>query len=334
MTQKKQFRKRMMPMMAVAIIISLAYLTTTFVLSIKPPEGNPTLGNINCTPTPIGVGIASDSDKLSEDIQPIQPDEIYNFLLAGTDAVSSNTDTIMVLSLNVTDKKINVLSIPRDTIVNSERAVKKINAAYELGGITQFEQEVSGIIGFNLNRYILVSLKGVEKLIDAIGGIDFNIPQNMDYDDPMQDLHIHLKKGQQHLNGNQVVKLARFRHGYTNGDIGRISIQQELIKVIAEQAFQPKNITRIPEIINLVMENVETDLTAGQMLWLANAAKDIQLAEIHLSMVPGSAQTVEGLSYWLPNKNELLALINDEIQPTSYPIEDLDIVQLPENEGK
>lgn len=330
----------------VAFIVMLACLTITFAFSIKPPEGNPTLGDTGNSALRENKQQVRESNQSQKDENTYNPaamrtmpptpvpmagDKIYNFLLADTDAVAENTDTIMVISFNSTDKTLHVLSIPRDTMTQTNRANKKINAAYEQGGIQELEKEAAYLLGFGINRYILVNLSGVEEIINTIGGLDFNIPRDMNYDDPLQDLYIHLKKGQQHLSGNQVLQLARYRHDYTNGDIGRVFIQQELVKTIAYRVIEPENILRIPDIVGLVSQNFKTDLTAGEMLWLSDEVKDISPDDIAMSLVPGRIKTVDDLSYWLPDKDELTALISREIIPAGNSADTPDMVEIPQN---
>lgn len=318
----KQKRKRKIWLFVLlTAVVALFILLGSFISTIEPPTGN----------TVIDQSSQNNPGKPASQVQgntPAPKEEIYTFLVAGTDKASNNTDTIMMVNFNVTDKTIRILNIPRDTMVNVDRKIKKINAAYELGGIKQFEEETASLLGFYVNRYVIFRLEGVEKLIDAIGGIDFDVPKNMNYDDPTQDLSIHLKKGYQHLNGEQALGLARFRHTYENGDIDRIGVQQELIKVLAKQALKPENIIKLPTIVSLLMENVETDITAGEMLWLANAAKEVPMSSITTDILPGMAKTISGLSYWVPSKDELLSLINKHLNPTGSPILDIDVVDL------
>ncbi len=242
----------------------------------------------------------------------------------------------MLVKLDITDKKINILHIPRDTMLDTNRKAKKVNASYMLGGIEQFEQDVATLTGFYVNRYVIFDIKGVEKIIDAIGGVYFDVPRNMHYEDPTQNLSIHISKGYQHLNGENAVKLARYRSGYRDGDIGRIGVQQELLKALAAQALKPENILKLPELVQLISENIETDIDLGNMLWLANQVKDFPLDSIETFLLPGVASMVDGLSYWLPYKNELLDLINNEFNPLSEPIteNDISIPIYPENKGK
>jgi len=310
-------------------------MLVSFITSIRPPEGNKTLNIVDQVSNDIDdIPGRTDTSGQSSNSQP--EERSYTFLVAAKDKVADNTDTIMLVKLDLGKKEINILHIPRDTMLDTNRKVKKVNSSYQVGGIELFEKDVASLTGFFVNRYVLFDIEGVEKAVDAIGGVYFDVPQDMKYYDPTQNLSINIKKGYQHLTGEQVVKVARYRSGYFNGDIGRIEVQQKLIKALAKQALKPENILRIPEIVGIIMDNVETDIDLGNMIWLANQVKDFSLDNIHTYMLPGIDATIDGLSYWLPYKNELLELINDKFNPLDTPItdEDVSIVEYPINKGK
>jgi LCP family protein required for cell wall assembly len=326
--KKKNWIRNITLLFCLSLLVVCIALITTIIFSIRPPEGNKTLnrsGRVN-------DDIAAIADAGDTVPQPPPKEQVFTFLVAGKDKVADNTDTIMMIRLDITHKNIRVLNIPRDTMVNTDRKSKKINSSYLIGGIELFEEDAANLTGFYVNRYVLFDIKGVEKMIDAIGGVDFDVPRNMNYEDPTQDLYIHFQKGFQHLTGAQAVSLARFR-SYSDGDIGRIGVQQELLKALAKQALKPENILKIPEIVSLISDNIETDIELNELLWLANEAKDIPVSSIETYMVPGVASTKEGLSYWLPYKNELLELINIKFNPLDDPItgDDISVVSYPEN---
>ena len=153
--------------------------------------------------------------------------DCYLILVSGIDDGNGGSDTNILVSLDAKGDTIHCVSIPRDTLVNVKRKVKKINAAYNLGGTEQLAAEISDTLGVPVDFTVQVNLKGFVELVDAIGGVDFEIPINMNYDDPVQGLSIHFKKGLRHLDGADAIKVVRFRHnndgsGYGTEDIGRI----------------------------------------------------------------------------------------------------------------
>jgi len=309
--------------LALIIIVPLIALR----LSMRAPEGNKTInqtGHVNKD-----VPVVINNEPIPE--EPPKKN-VYTFLVAGKDKASGNTDTIMLVRLDIGKKNIRILNIPRDTMLDTDRKSKKINSSYLIGGIEQFEKDVASLTGFYVNRYLIFNIEGVEKVIDEIGGVYFDVPRNMNYEDPPQDLYIHIKKGYQHLDGKQAVNLARFR-SYPEGDIDRIAMQQKLLIELAKQALKPENILKIPELVAIIKENVETDIDTNEMLWLANEAKNIPLRGIETDMVPGVASTIDNISYWLPYENALLNLINDRYNPLDSPItaNDISIVEFSAN---
>lgn len=184
------------------------------------------------------------------------------------------TDTIMVASYNPNTQKATLLSIPRDTYTgkNPSRATayEKINALYSRKHRPDETLEaVNEITGLNIEYYVVVKTEALIKLVDAIGGVTFNVPINMDYDDTSQNLHIHLKAGEQKLNGEQAEGLVRFRHNnngtsypeeYGDNDTGRMRTQREFIMQVVKQTAKPGNIFKIGEILDVAKEYVITNI--------------------------------------------------------------------------
>lgn len=324
--KKKSIKKRIAfwCLLTTAIVLIASIVLR---LSMRAPEGNDTINLTGRVNKDLPVVIKNEP-------LPEEPprENIYTFLVAGKDKTSDSTDTIMLVRLDIGNKNIRILNIPRDTMLDTDRKSKKINASYNIGGIEQFEKDVASLTGFYVNRYVLFDIEGIEKVIDAIGGVYIDIPRNMNYEDPTQDLYIHLKKGYQHLDGKQAVNLARFR-SYPEGDIDRIAMQQKLLIELAKQALKAENIIKIPELVGIINDNVKTDIDINEMLWLANEAKNIPLSGIETDMVPGVASTVNNLSYWLPYENALLDLINNRYNPLDSPItvNDISIVEFSAN---
>ncbi len=241
-------------------------------------------------------------------------DQCYTFLVMGMDAGNGNTDTIMVATYDVPGKHVGVVSVPRDTLMDVPRTVKKINAAHGVGGVDEVKEELSGLLGFPIDYYMTVDLKGLRTLVDALGGVDFDVPVNMNYDDPIQDLHIHLDKGMQHLNGAQALQLARFRSGYANADIGRIQTQQKLLVALAKKLVSWNSVTRVNEFLDIFADNVETDLSVRELGFFALSALELDLdADISFGVLPGDGMvTYKGIKYYYQlYPQQTLDLLND-----------------------
>lgn len=320
---KKQKKKKKAPRGLVVLMLLLLVVGCVagamWLSYVKPPEID--------TPTkePEVVEKKEDGEKISVR-DSSRKKNFYNILIVGTDLNGVHTDSIMMASFNVETKKLNVLSIPRDTIVNVKRSNKKINAAFPLGGIEQLYDEIETIIGFKPDKHVIVSTQGFVEMIDAIDGVEVDVQRDMKYSDPTQDLYIDIDKGLQTLDGYDSMCFMRYRYGYAEGDVGRVRAQQQFINALFKKMISPSTLSKLPELCEIVMDNVETDLTIGNLIWLGKAALSMNLeTDLATYIVPGEGQYYQKLSYFIPYKNQLLAMINEVFNPYVEPIDDVDI---------
>ena len=268
--------------------------------------------------------------------------DFYTFIIVGLDN-GYQTDTIMVASYDGVNKEANIISIPRDTLVNVHRNVKKINAAYGAGtlnggghegGIDQLKREVSTLIGFVPDFYVCVGLKAFERLIDAVGGIDIYNPYNMVYDDPEQNLHINISSGNQHLKGSEAIKFARYRqnnYGNNISDFQRIENQHAVINATLAQLLRPASLLKIPEFIDIFTENVRTDLELGNVAWITAQMTGISgtdaLTTYTMPMTDNGGR-INGIYYLFLAEPETIDLVNRTINPYVFdiPYENFDII--------
>ena len=258
-------------------------------------------------------------------------ENFFNILIVGTDLNGYHTDSIMIASFDVTNHKVNVLSVPRDTIVNVKRTNKKLNAAYavtgEPGNVDKLYEELESIVGFQPDKYVIVSTQGFVDMIDAIGGVTVDVQRNMDYEDPTQDLYIHIKKGLQTLNGYDSMCFMRYRYGYAEGDVGRVRAQQQFVKALMEKMIRPETLGKLPELCDIVMKNVKTDLSVGNLVWLGTEALKMNLeTDLNTYILPGEGQYYKGISYFIPYEHKTLDMVNEVFNPYVDPIEDLNII--------
>lgn len=268
-------------------------------------------------------------------------EQFYTFLILGLDK-GTNTDTIMVASYDGINKEANIISIPRDSLVNVKRKVKKINAAYPAGtlngggregGMNQLKRELKTIIGFVPDFYIGVDLDGFERIVDAIGGIEIDVAMDMGYDDPTQDLHTSIKKGTQVLNGADALKFARYRKGNSSkntiSDYQRMENQQTVIKAILSNLLKPANILKIPEFIEILNDNIYSDIKAENMLWFADQLNKIRGTEaLSTHTMPTTGTSGLPMYYEYLDKDGILELVNNSINPYTKDILDkhIDII--------
>lgn len=241
----------------------------------------------------------------------------YHALVNSFDGLS---DTMLMLRFNSETKKLNVLSIPRDTRTSIEGlGVTKINAANAKGGPALSAQAVSELLnGVPVDRYVRINIQGVEKLIDALGGVTVYVPKDMKYQDDSQHLYINLKAGKHHLNGNQALQFLRFRYD-ENGDIGRIQRQQLLMRAVMEQTLNPATLARMPKILSVIQSHIDTNLTIEELMALVGFGVQTERSNVQMLMLPGtfSSSGEYNTSYWLPDSDRIATMMAQHFNATS-----------------
>ena len=244
---------------------------------------------------------------------------IYNVLVCGTDDDGYRTDTIIIAHLDTNTHEVALLSIPRDTVVESGRGgIMKINAVYAGGGeegMVRLEGRLKSILGFELDAYVLVGLEAFKQTVDLVGGVDFDVPMNMNYDDPTQDLHIHLNKGMQTLDGEKAMELVRFRKGYASQDIQRTKVQQDFLRALAKKCVSFGSLTKIKDFIDIFKTYVTTDMTAGNMAWFAEQLLKCDFDAMKTYTAEGTGATINGGSYYPLYASSLLKIVNESFNP-------------------
>ena len=243
-------------------------------------------------------------------------ENFYTILVSGTDDSNGGSDTNILVAVDAENDYIYGVSIPRDTKAIINGKAQKINAAYNIGGMELMAEVISDQLGIPVDYTVLVDLQGFEALVNAIGGVDFNVPVDMDYDDPIQGLSIHLKKGMQHLNGADALKVVRFRHnndgtGYGSEDIGRMQTQQNFLKTVAKQTLTVSNLDKIDQFVKIFQSYVDTDLTLGNLAWLGKEAIGMGAESIEFSTLSSNWES----PYIYLNPDETLCLINEYLNP-------------------
>jgi len=220
---------------------------------------------------------------------------------------------MMLIKVNFETGEINLLSIPRDTRVTVKGKQDKINHAHAYGGIELTLKTVRDFLNLDVDYYVKVDYKIVMDIVDAIGGVEIDVPQNMKYSDPYADppLNINLKKGLQVLDGQKAHDFLRFRSGYKEGDIGRIKAQQMFMKELVKQTLQLKNITKLPKLVEAYFDNVDTNIPKSVILKGALAANKINVEKMVTNTIPGEGKRINGGDYWIYNPDETEALVKE-----------------------
>jgi len=184
------------------------------------------------------------------------------FILLGYDAVDEfahRSDTLMVGAVDFYARKIRIVSIPRDTLVDIPgHGFDRINAAYALGHERLARRTVEAFTGVDIDYVVAVNYAGFVKIVDILGGVNITVENAMHYDDRRGNLHIHFDPGDYHMDGQQALEYARFRHDRT-GDFGRIDRQQGLMKALFEQSIKPSTLFKLQGLANTFLENVTVD---------------------------------------------------------------------------
>jgi LCP family protein required for cell wall assembly len=205
--------------------------------------------------------------------------------------------------------------------------IKKINSVYNNTGMEGLLEEVRDLIGYVPDYYFVMEMDIVAQLVDAMGGVDYEVPYDMHYDDPTQDLHIHYDAGMQHLTGEDAVKVLRWRQNNSGpslsvGDVGRVEVQQSFMKAMIGQALSFSTLTNIKEIAHIVDTNLDSNLTYGEMVWFGEHALFLQEDGTRFHSLPGDytgrlwSQTYQNYqSYVFVNDAALLDIINNHMNP-------------------
>ena len=241
-------------------------------------------------------------------------------LLAGTDEGGYRTDTMMLLSVDRSAKRLSLVSIPRDTLVYCQYSVPKLNSAYGWAGggdagMQELLTRVTEITGFHPDGYVVVDLDCFTQLVDLMGGVTFDVPVDMHYSDPSQGLSIDLSAGEQKLDGAQAMQLVRFRSGYADADLGRVRVQRDFVSAALHQWATLLNVYRLPQAVQLVRQYTQTDLSEQNLVWLAESVLLCGTDNMTMDTLPGAAAWIGGGSYYVLDAEKTASLVNELLNP-------------------
>ena len=259
---------------------------------------------------------------------------VYTILLVGNDDGNGNTDTIMVCRFDTVAHKMDVVSIPRDTLINVNWEIRKINSVYWTSryygenGIDALRQQIKRLIGFDVDCYAVIDLNVFVDIVDAMGGVYFDVPQPLHYEDPWQDLYIHIEPGYQLLNGYDAMGVCRYRSGYMDGDIGRINMQHDFLKACATQFTELGKIPNLLNVVELLSENLDTNMSSANFAYFIRHALLCSNEDICFYTAPTIDDTIHGYSYAVLDILPWLDMINSKINPfdTNVDLENIDVV--------
>ena len=241
----------------------------------------------------------------------------YTILVSGVDDGNGGSDTNILMAVDTVNGYVYGASIPRDSKAIIGGKAHKINYAYNKGGTELLASTVSEQLGIPVDYTVCVNLQGFTALVDAIGGVDFEVPINMDYDDPIQGLSIHFRKGMQHLSGADALRVVRFRHnsdgtGYGSEDLGRMQTQQKFLKAVAKKMLSFENLISNPrKYAEIFGQYVDTDLSVTDLAWFGMQVLGMGIDKIDFSTLPNEWKS----PYIYLDPDETLALVNTYLNP-------------------
>lgn len=309
--KKKKRRKRNF---AILIVLLLALMVGEFTILMKkwvsPPDLNSALSDGNL-----------EDDIVPNNVEGRKPG-CYTLLIAGKDKAAGLTDTVLVGMLDTENGTLRFVSIPRDTAVNISWAPKKINQYYPAAenrgedGVEALITGVEKIVGYRVDSYAIFDVDVFVELVDTMGGVEFDVPIDMDYEDPGQDLYIHVKKGFQKLNGYDTMCVFRYRKSYADGDIGRLNVQHDLLKAMTKQLLTLGNIPNIKKLVDIYEKNVITDLSAGNVMFYVQEFLKLKDENITFETIPANYNgSKNGMSYVFIHLDEWLTYVNTYLNP-------------------
>ena len=313
-------------LLAGAVLILTVTVTAVYRDFVKPVEvKHPTLGSVGTEqvfrpPTTIQTQLDEMGREVEVELPASHKEGFYNILLLGTDDDGYRTDTIMIARLDVTNHTVALLSVPRDTMVESIMPVPKINGVYGYvgkgeKGINNLKSHLAKLLGFEVDGYAIVDLEAFVDLVDLLGGVEFDVPMDMYYSDPTQDLYIDLKSGRQKLDGQQAMQLVRYRKGYATQDLQRTQVQQDFLKALAEQCLKVTNLSKIGAMADIFKEHVTTDLTVGNLAYFGQELLKCDFENMYSYTLEGEAVYYDGVSYYAIYLQKTLDAVNGYFNP-------------------
>lgn len=243
--------------------------------------------------------------------------EEINALVCGTN--QDLTDTMIYVNYDVKNGKVAMMSIPRDTYIMNEYCNgHKLNSLYRGKNVQPFISQIEELIGVDIDYYLIFDSKMLHEIVDAVGGVEVDVPIRMKYDDPTQNLHIDLKPGVQVLNGKQAEQFVRYRKGndgsgYAMGDLQRTEVQQQFIKNFISTVLSTKNLTKIPDLINIALDNTDTNITAREALKYSTDVIKVDTSTITSCTAPGEAKYINGVSYFVLDEAKTKTLVENKL---------------------
>lgn len=297
----KTFFKIVVSMVMVFLILSSGACFAYYKVTGKVPFSND--------------GIAKNADETSILDALMGKNIKLNVAVFGVDKDGTRTDVAFVVHYDSEQESISLISVPRDTRVNvcseveellgKQYGVMKFNAVHAIGGKEHGPEaavlQLEDLLGISIDHYVRVDFDALVEIVDAVGGVEVDVPQDMYWDmSDTGDIKIDLKKGLQTLDGDKALQLVRYRKGYANGDVGRIQVQQMFLKALAEKVLSTESIVKnLGDYIKVTYKYVTTDVSLSDALKYATYITKIDMNKMSMETLPGVGQYIGGVSYFV-----------------------------------
>lgn len=300
MRKKRKQKKRRLKIMPLISMIAIVLFIGTFIHTYRADPFN----------------IKDNNNGWTNPLQSLKnKNERINILVFGVDSLNneksnnSRSDSIMLVTIDPNKENPSIISIPRDTRVEipGRKNFDKINHAHAYGGPELLVKTVEKLLDLDINYYVRINYNVVIDVVDALGGVEIDVPIDMRYRDPYATppLNINIKKGLQVLDGEQSVHFMRFRKGYVNQDLGRIEAQQQFVKALIDKVLSPSTILKIPQFIDIAYSNIDTNMTKTNMVSLAAKGSTIDTQNLNKITLEGTPKTINGISYYVVTENSI-----------------------------
>ena len=247
-----------------------------------------------------------------------QKDRVTRILLMGCDRASGLADSILLVSIQEDEKSASVLQIPRDTYAAyTEKSYKKLNGARSTLGESGMKDFLSQTLGVPIHYFVVVNLDSFGRMVDAVGGVDVEVPQKMEYHDPDQNLHISLEAGMQHLDGKAAEHFVRYRSGYVNADLGRLDAQKMFLRAFAKHCSN-MGAEAYFRLIGASLTGVQTDIGIAETIRLGGILRECNPDDVPMQTLTGQAvRGQSGAWYYVVNREGACRQVNELAYPTS-----------------
>lgn len=346
---KRHPKKNRLPILLIVLVVLVAVLLASVVGAVTFLRVYRPAVDTDAPPFDVNVvphdsdNVGGDTDDAPDDDRYIRDTESVNFLLAGRDKDAWNTDVMMIVNFNMREGSISVLQIPRDTYIEIDSVRGRLNTMMKLkrqeayrnnSSLSSDELLKAGMQGaveclekslcVQIDGYAIVNLEGFRNIIDVIGGVYMDVPFDMDYEDPDQDLYIHLAAGPQKLNGKEAEMFVRFRADYLQGDIGRVNAQKIFLTALFKQLKNNLTVTTAPALVEQLFKYVTTDLSLADIVIYAKELLGVDIENISMMTLPGkdARSSSTGAWYYVMHRADTLAVVNGYFNVYDKPITD------------